>query len=257
MTETAETRTPATTPPRKPGLDVRAIAESALLLDVMVLLVLLRVFLPIPGFQGLIRLACPAPFILLALRRGPRAGLVATVASYVLLSTFVGPVLSTQALVFGGLGTLFAWASQHRVRPSLAILSGAILYGVFYLLLPFLLGLLALRINLARTLHDVHKQAGSFLNGLGHFHLFSLSIGQPVVAALSASTAGRGLLDFLHGVALALLTHPLATFILFFAGYSLVNVWAYLIVSIELYRRLPLETRSNTRGQRIDFFPIR
>ena len=54
-----------------------------------VLLVLLRTFVPIPGFQGLVRLACPMPFVLLAVRRGPRAGLIATVAAYLLLSTFI------------------------------------------------------------------------------------------------------------------------------------------------------------------------
>lgn len=255
MTDTTETQT-ATAMPPKPGLDVRAIAESALLMDVTVLLILLRVFLPIPLFQGVIRLACPAPFILLALRRGPRAGLVASVASYVLLSTFIGPVIATQVLVFGGLGTLFAWASGRKAPPWLAVLVGALLYGVFYLLLPFLLGLLALRINLTRTLHDVQQNAASFLNGLGQLHLLFIPIGKPFVATLSGSGAGRVVLDFLHGVALALLTHPLLTFILFFASYSLVNVWAYLYISIELFRRLPSETRSDTRGRTIEFFPI-
>ena len=256
MTEASETQTPTATPPPKPGLDVRAIAESALLMDVTVLLVLLRVFLPIPGFQGLIRLACPAPFVLLALRRGPRAGLVATVASYILLSTFVGPVLATQTLVFGGVGTLFAWASQRRLHPAIAIVVGAILYGLLYLLLPFLLGLLALRVNLAKTLHDVHSQASSFLNSLGHLHLFGLPIGPSVTSGLSASGPGRALLDFLHGLALLLLTHPLATLIGFFACYSLANVWVYWFISVELYRRLPLETRSDIRGRQIDFFPV-
>ena len=36
---------------------MRTIAEASLLLDVTVLLVLLRTFVPIPGFQGLVRLA--------------------------------------------------------------------------------------------------------------------------------------------------------------------------------------------------------
>src|SRR5438105_13697637 len=90
--------------PRRSRLDVRTIAEASLLLDVTVLLVLLRTFVPIPGFQGLVRLACPMPFVLLAVRCGPRAGLIATVAAYLLLSTFIGPVFATHVLVFGGLG---------------------------------------------------------------------------------------------------------------------------------------------------------
>lgn len=241
---------------RPVGLDVRAIAEAALLLDVTVLLSLIRVFLPIPGFQGLVRLACPIPFIILTLRRGVRAGLVATAASYILLSTFVGPILSTQILVFGGLGTVFAWASQHGWRQSVTIVTGALLYGLLYLLPPFLFSIFVLRIDLAKTLSDVHKNADSFLNGLGHFQFLGLPISAPIVSGLSGSALGRAILNAGHAVALALLQHPLATLVVFFSLYSLINVWAYLIVSIELYRRLPVETRRDAQGRHIDFFPL-
>jgi hypothetical protein len=285
-------------PPAHKGLDVRAITESALLMDVTVLLVILRTLVPIPGFQGLIRLACPLPFVLLALRRGTRAGLVATMASFVLLSCFIGPVLAVQQIfVFGGLGTLFAWASRHRWRSVVTVLVGATLYGLLYLLPPFLFGLYVLRINLGRTLDDVHRQANSFLTTLGHAHvppplaptvfvllfglLFAFSLGSRALVVLvavigmayylllttlprtatllsvfSGIAPGRALLHVLYPVALAALTHPLATLIVFFAGYSLINVWAYLIVGIELFRRLPDETRRDARGRKIDFFPV-
>jgi hypothetical protein len=252
--ETAPSDVP---PPQRSQLDVRTIAEASLLMDVTVLLVLLRTFLPIPGIQGLVRLACPLPFVLLALRRGPRVGLIATMASYVLLSTFVGPLLATQVLVFGGLGSMFAWASQRRFPMAPTIVVGAALYGLLYLLPPFLFSLLVLRINLIKTLHDVQKNAGSFLKGLGHLQFLGVKISEPLVHALSSSGPGRAILDTLHGVALTLLTHPLATLVGFFAAYSLVNVWAYLIVSIELYRRLPPEARRTAQGGRIDFFPVR
>lgn len=242
---------------RRSRLDVRTIAEASLLLDVTVLLVLVRTFLPIPGFQGVVRLVCPMPFVLLTLRRGPRAGITASVAAFVLLSTFIGPILATQALVFGGLGTLFAWASQRRVHPAPAILLGAVMYGLLYLLPPFIFSILVLRIDLGRTLHDVQRQAGQFLNGLGHVRLLGVRVGDNFVAALSSFGPGRALLDALHAAALALLTHPLATLVAVWAAYSLVNVWAYLIVSIELYHRLPDESCRNTRGERLDYFSIR
>ena len=282
-------------PPPAPGLDVRTITESALLMDVTVLLALLRVLLPIPGLQGLIRLACPIPFVLLALRRGTRAGLVATVASCVLLSTFVGPLLAVEQLVvFGGLGTLFAWASKRRLNIVLVVVVGATLYGVLYLLPPFLFSLAILKIDLGRTLHDVQHQANGFLLSFGHLRLLGfaamaailvasvlalvtgsvsqavntivflpfgflglfLPIGPSSVAGLSRYALGRTLLDTLHGAALVFLTHPLATFVLFFAAYSLINVWAYLVVSIELYRRLPPEARRDAQGAPIDFFRV-
>lgn len=241
---------------RPPGLDVRTIAEASLLLDVTVLLVLIRTLLPIPGFQGLVRLACPVPFVLLALRRGPRAGFLATVASFVLLSTFVGPLLATQVLVFGGLGTMFAWASQRRFPAAPTVVIGALLYGLLYLLPPFLFGLAVLRIDLGKTLSDVKKQAAQFLDGLGHLTVLGLKVGAGVVRALSSFGPGRWLLDTLHAMSLWLLTHPLLTLVGFFGLYSLINVWAYLVVSAELYRRLPAEARRDAKGQRIDFFPV-
>ncbi len=246
--------------PRPPhsGLDVRTIAESALLMDVTVLLALFRVLVPIPGLQGLVRLACPIPFVILALRRGTRAGLVATVASCVLLSTFVGPLLAfEQLLVFGGLGTLFAAASRRRTNMLLVILVGATFYGFGYLLPPFIFGLLILHIDLGRTLHDVQKQAHSFLDKIGSFRLGSVDIGKGLNDTLSSVLPGRWLLDGLHGLALAGLTHPLVTLIVFFAAYSVINIWAYLIVSIELYRRLPIEARRDAKGNQLDFFSAR
>src|SRR5438552_18508564 len=147
MIETEGMAAPPAPTTRRSRLDLRTTAEASLLLDVTVLLVLLRTFLPIPGFQGLVRLACPMPFVLLAVRRGPRAGLIATVAAYALLSTFIGPVFATQVLVFGGLGTLFAWASKRRVHPRVTVLVGALLYGLLHFLPPLLTVLLAVLIT--------------------------------------------------------------------------------------------------------------
>jgi hypothetical protein len=228
-----------------------------LLLDVTVLLVLVRTFLPIPGFQGLIRLACPMAFVLLAARRGTRAGLVATAAAFVLLSAFIGPLLATQVLVFGGIGTLFAWAARRRWHPALVIVVGAFVYGVLYLVPPFLFGLLVLRIDLVRTLHDVQKQSAQFLDGLGHLQILGLHIGQGVLRVVGSVGPGRALLDGLHSLALLALQHPLATLIAFFTAYSLLNIWGYLIVSIEVFRRLPAEARRDAEGKLVDFFPVR
>lgn len=49
-----------------------ALVEAALLLDIVVVLCLVRTFIPIPLLQGIVRLFCPTPFVLLGLRRGSR-----------------------------------------------------------------------------------------------------------------------------------------------------------------------------------------
>ncbi len=259
VVETPEAPTPSMSAPEpRSGLDVRTIAESALLMDITVLLALLRVLVPIPGFQGLVRLACPIPFVVLALRRGTRAGLIATVASCVLLSAFVGPLLAVQQLVvFGGLGAFFAWASRRRIGPAVVVVAGATLYGLLYLLPPFLFSLAVLHIDLGKTLNDVRRQAHSFLDSLSNLHLLGAPIGHGFVSTFSSFGLGRAMLDGLHSIAITGLTHPLVTLIIFFAGYSLINVWAYLVVSMELYRRLPPEVRQDAQGRPVDFFRLR
>jgi Predicted membrane protein (DUF2232) len=257
MIDTEELAGPPVAAARRSRLDVRTIAEASLLLDVTVLLVLLRTFLPIPGFQGLVRLACPMPFVLLAVRRGPRAGLIATVSAYLLLSTFIGPVFATQVLVFGGLGTLFAWASKRRLHPGATVFMGALLYGLLYLLPPFLIGLLVLRINVVTTLQAVQHSARGFLEGLGHLHLLGVPVGPALVSFVSSFPAGQAVLNGLHGAVFTLLLHPYWVLVIISSAYSLVNVWAYLVVSIELYRRLPVEARRDARGKGLDFFSVR
>ena len=55
----------------------------------------------------------------------------------------------------------------------------------------------------------------------------------------------------------ALTVHPYWVLVIISSAYSLVNVWAYLVVSIELYRRLPVEARRDARGGGLDFFSVR
>src|SRR5205085_1606341 len=83
-----------------------------------------------------------------------------------------------------------------------------LLDGLLYLLPPFVIGLLVLRINVVTTLHAVQNGARDFLNGLGHFHLLSVPVGPALVSFLSSFPAGHAVLDGLHGVAFTLLLHP-------------------------------------------------
>lgn len=223
-----------TSGPRSRSAHLRTVAlvEAALLLDIVVLLVLVRTYLPIPGFQGALRLVCPAPFILLGLRRGVRACGLATVSAYVLLSTLIGPVLAIQILVFGSLGCIFAYVSRRRGPQALAIILGAAVYGVLYLLVPFVLGLWLLRISPQTVINAVTTQMRHLAGFLARLHLLPLA----------------HLADWLA-------VHWVAAYIVSNIIYSLVNIWAYLVVTRELFRLLPAEVRTDARGQSFDFYP--
>lgn len=217
---------------RSAHLRTVALVEAALLLDIVVLLVLVRTYLPIPGFQGALRLVCPAPFILLGLRRGVRTCGLATVSAYVLLSTLIGPVLAIQILVFGSLGCIFTYVSRRQGPQAIAVVLGAAVYGVLYLLVPFVLGLWLLRISPQTAIDAVTTQMHHVAGFFARLHLLPLA----------------HLADWLA-------VHWVAAYIVSNIIYSLVNIWAYLVVTRELFRLLPAEVRADAQGQSFDFYP--
>jgi hypothetical protein len=217
------------------------LVEAALLLDIVVLLVLVRTYIPIPGFQGVLRLVCPAPFVLLALRRGARTCVVAAVSAYILLSTLIGPVLAIQILVFGGLGALFGAFARRRRPPALAIVLGAAGYGVFYLFLPVLLGLWLLRISPKSALDAVATQMHNLAAFLASFRIGTLALHDTPLFALSQAANW-------------LATHAVQAYVVTNVLYSLVNIWAYFLVTQELFRILPQDVRTDAQGATVDFY---
>ena len=118
-----------------------------------------------PRLSGLVRLVCPAPFVLLGLRRGVRTSMVATVGSYVVLSALVGPVFGTQILVYGLLGTAYAAAARLRLPYLVALALGAIIYGGYIAVLtvgvPLVLGVINLHISAGALIGKIRDQLQS------------------------------------------------------------------------------------------------
>lgn len=223
-----------------------ALVEAALLLDIVVVLCLIRTFVPIPGFQGLVRLVCPAPFVLLGLRRGVRTSLVATVGSYVVLSALVGPVFGTQILVYGLLGTAYAAAARFRLPYFVALSLGAIIYGGYIAVLtvgvPLVLGVLNLHISAGALIGKIRDQLKSIGHTIGSLHLGPLSVhGLPIGPVRS----------LFHWS----LDHWLAALVLIVVVYGLINSWAFLFVTRELLARVDRDVRVDGQGQRVDFYP--
>jgi hypothetical protein len=223
-----------------------ALVEGALLLDIVVVLCLIRTFVPIPGFQGIIRLFCPAPFVLLGLRHGARAGFMATVGGFVVLSALVGPIFGTQILVYGLIGTVYAAAARSRLPYLAALLLGALIYGGYIAILtvgvPLALGVLNLHISAGQLINKIRDQLAAVGHGVGSLHFFGLSV--------HALPLG-GVRWLFHWT----LNHWLAALFAIVAIYGLVNSWAFLFVTREIITRVDRDVRVDAQGRRIDFYP--
>lgn len=221
-----------------------ALVEGALLLDIVVVLCLIRTFIPIPGFQGIIRLVCPVPFVLLGLRHGARAGFIATVGSYVVLSALVGPVFGTQILVYGLIGTIYAAAARSNLPYIAALLLGALIYGGYIAILvvgvPLVVGMLNLHISAVALIGKIRDQLASVGHTIGSLHLGSFYVHN---------------LPMLGGLFHWTLHHWLAALVAIVAIYGLFNSWAFLFVTREIIARVDRDVRVDAQGRRIDFYP--
>ncbi len=226
------------------GHSILSLVEAALLIDIVVVLCLIRTYIPIPGFQGVIRLFCPAPIVLLVMRRGFRSGAIATTGGYVVLSALVGPLFGTQILVYGLIGMAYGAAARIRAHYLFALLSGAIIYGGYIGFLtvgaPFLLAVFNLHVSPAALIGDIRKQVQSMGHAAGSLHLGPLSLHDV-----------PGLVPLFHWS----LNHWVAALALIIAVYGLVNSWAFLFVTQEVLARVDREARVDARGERVDFYP--
>jgi hypothetical protein len=230
--------------PQTPSGPILALVEAALLLDIVVVLCLIRTFVPIPFFQGLVRLFCPTPFVLLGLRQGVRTTVIASVGSYVVLSALVGPLFGIQILVYGLLGAAYAGAARARLHYTVAVLFGSIIYGIYVAFLtvgiPLFLGIINLHVSASKLLNEIRQGLMQFGHGIGSLHFGPIAPHEWV-----------GLRNLYHWM----LQHWIAAllFIVIFNG--LLNGWLFLYITREILARIDRGIRVDARGNRIDFYP--
>ena len=68
--------------------------EGGLLTAIAVILGLASIYLPVVGV--IVEFFCPAPFVVLTVRRGVKIGIAALFVSFILLTLFTGPILSVR-----------------------------------------------------------------------------------------------------------------------------------------------------------------
>jgi uncharacterized protein YybS (DUF2232 family) len=108
---------PGNASPGAGWLDALGLAEGGLLADVGVILDLAAIYIPLIG--TVLGPAVPTPFVVLALRRGPRVTLLAAAVSAFLVTIFAGPHFGWRMGLEAIIGLLMGWAMQRRMRPFL------------------------------------------------------------------------------------------------------------------------------------------
>ncbi len=138
-------------------LDAIGLAEGGLLADVGVILDLAAIYIPLIG--AVLGPAVPTPFVILALRRGPRVTLLAAAVSAFLVTIFAGPHFGWRMGLEAVVGLLLGWAMQRHIRPFL-------IWGIGTLTVAVVTFIAALGVIFVTGL-PVKDIVGELRNGLG------------------------------------------------------------------------------------------
>ncbi|HZT96800.1 MAG TPA: DUF2232 domain-containing protein [Chloroflexota bacterium] len=135
----------------------RQIVEGALLADITVVLLLARVYLPIPVVRTAWRFVAAAPLVLLSQRHGIRVTIMAGLIAYMLLTTLVGPTLALSAIDTGLAALLIALGMQRHLHPLVTVLVGGLVYAVFDIVIPTLVFTALFRVPLSTIVTDLRN----------------------------------------------------------------------------------------------------
>lgn len=113
-----------------------AIVEGALLGDIAIVFLLMRVYLPVPVVRTLLRTLAAVPFVMVVQRRGIKLTILASIASYILFSALVGPILALTAIDIAVSGILVGIGRERGLGVGLNTLWTGFAYAVLDLMIP-------------------------------------------------------------------------------------------------------------------------
>jgi uncharacterized protein YybS (DUF2232 family) len=113
-----------------------AIVEGALLGDIAIVFLLMRVYLPVPVVRTLLRTLAAVPFVMLVQRRGVKLTILASIASYILFSALVGPILALTAIDIAISGVLVGVGRTRGFGVGFNTLWTGVAYAIFDLIIP-------------------------------------------------------------------------------------------------------------------------
>src|SRR5207248_9085073 len=122
-----------------------AIVEGALLGDIAIVFLLMRAYLPVPIVRQLMWTVATVPFVMLTQRRGVKITVLAGVASYLLFSALVGPILALSAINIAVAGILIGIGRRMGLGAGTNTLATGPVFSILDLVIPTILSVIIFR----------------------------------------------------------------------------------------------------------------
>jgi uncharacterized protein YybS (DUF2232 family) len=211
----------------------RAIVEGALLGDIAIVFLLIRVYLPVLVVRTLIRTLATVPFVMLTQRRGLRMTILAAIASYVLFSALVGPILALTAIDIAIAGILLGIGRKAGLGVGLNTLWTGPVWAILDLVIPTVIGIFVFRV----PIKDLEKSAHNFVH-------VSLNAATWFLGKLGATPST---IHQVKGWEPALSSHWQLTWLGVMVLYGLLNMYLSALVADMVLKQIPEETLSRQK----------
>ena len=222
----------------------RRIVEGAPLADIAVVLLLGRIYLPIPVVRTIWRMLAGTPFILLAQRQGIRVTIMSGIVAYLLMTALVGPTLALTALDTAFAAIIIAAAIHWKWPRVVTAIVGGLIYGACDVVLPTVVFTVLFRVPVSTLVGDfrngmrgVVRLSTELLQAVNRVLLRLLGRGGPQIPATRIRVLGYDLTAFLVG-------HWLVVALVLAAGLGVSNIFAIQAAADVVLERLPPATRA-------------
>jgi hypothetical protein len=211
-----------------------AIVEGALLGDIAIVFLLMRVYLPVPVVRTLLHTIASVPFVMLLQRRGLRIAILATVASYILFSALVGPLLGLSAIDIAVAGILVGIGRKLGLPAGINTVWVSVVYAVLDYMAPTVASVIIFRY----PVHDLIQSARHFIR-----LVFNLLTG--VMGKIGASASS---VRMVKGWETNAVTYWQVSWIVLTIFIALLNIYLVVLVSEMVLKQIPEETLSTQRA---------
>jgi uncharacterized protein YybS (DUF2232 family) len=143
-----------------------AIVEGALLGDIAIVFLLMRVYLPVPIVRTLLRALAAVPFVMLTQRRGIKLTVLASIASYILFSALVGPILALTAVDIAISGLLVGIGRRRGQGVGLVTLWTGVVYSVLDLIIPTIASVIIFQYPVSKLVQSARHLVRLIFKGL-------------------------------------------------------------------------------------------
>jgi hypothetical protein len=211
-----------------------AIVEGALLGDIAIVFLLMRAFLPVPVVRTLIWTIAAVPFVMLTQRRGVKMTVLAAIASYILFSALVGPILAIAVPNIALAGILIGLGRKAGLGAGWNTLWTGPVYAVLDLVLPTIASVIVFRY----PVKELIKSAKNFIDLVFRFLTYMLDRVQ----------APPSFVHEVHGWEAPAANHWQLVWVATMVLYGLLTMYLVALVADMVLNQIPEQTLSRQKA---------